>query len=60
VLPDGLFESDIVLSKEQAYEIFSKYFNDNSTRTKRKVVRDIAGLWPMPISYTFDGTHSKF
>ena len=63
VLTDGLFESDIVLRSDQAEAIFSQYTNDNdeNSRTKRKVIRDLASLWPsMPINYIFDGTHSKF
>ena len=61
VLPDGLFETDIVLTKEQAEIIFSEYSNDDgASRTKRKVVRDLASLWPsMPINYIFDGSHRK-
>jgi hypothetical protein len=62
VLTDGLFESDIVLRKEQAEAIFSQYTNDDSnSRSKRKVIRDVASLWPsMPINFIFDGTHSIF
>lgn len=58
VLPEGLFESDIVLDKEQAYTIFSQYLSNNNTREKRKVLRDVTGIWPMPITFMFDGTHS--
>jgi len=60
ISPDGLFEQDIVLSKEQAYTLFSKYFVSNDTvRDKRKVVRNSVYRWPMPIYYHFDGSHNE-
>ena len=37
----GVFEKDIVLTKSQAFEIFSRYFNGGlATRKKRKVLND--------------------
>jgi hypothetical protein len=61
VSPDGLFESDIVLSKEQAYNIFSKYLNNSqhSNSNGRKVIRNSFFRWPLPIHYHFDGSHCK-
>jgi hypothetical protein len=60
ILPEGLFETDIVLSKEQAYNLFSKYFSDDNIREKRKIIRDPVYRWPLPLYYYFDGTHSLF
>jgi hypothetical protein len=58
ILPDGVFEGDIVLSKEQAYDIFSQFIekDEDALRSKRKVSRNMQ-LWTMPINYIFDGTH---
>lgn len=59
VSPDGLFEKDIVLSKDQAYMLFSKYLISNeTTRDRRKVVRNSVYRWPLPIYYHFDGSHN--
>lgn len=63
IFPDGLFEGDIVLTKEQSGQIFSKYLNNNqqpNLREKRKTIRDVIYRWPLPIYYLFDGTHGKF
>jgi hypothetical protein len=57
ILPEGLFEGDIVLTKEQAADIFSKYIEHNKTFSERKVTNYSGYLWQMPISYLFDGTH---
>ena len=57
VSPDGLYQKDIVLSKDQAYNLFSKYFFTNSTRTGRKVVKNALHRWPLPIHYYFDDAH---
>jgi hypothetical protein len=59
VLPNALFEGDIVLSKEQAEEIFHEYIEDKTIRNKRKVISNSFSLWQMPINYFFDGSHSK-
>jgi hypothetical protein len=59
VLRNGLFEGNIVLSKEQAEEIFHEYIQDKTIRNKRKVVSNSFYLWKMPINYFFDGLHSK-
>lgn len=60
VSPDGLFEQDIVLSKDQAHALFSKYFVSNETvRDRRKVVRNSVYRWPIPIHYYFDGSHNE-
>ena len=63
ILPEGLFEGDIVLSKEQAEDIFSEDISDDATRKKRKVINNSANRWSltqMPIIYMFDGTHRTF
>lgn len=52
VLPDGLFEGDILLTEEQAFNIFEVI-------EKRKLIRDPNSRWPMPIQFYFDGSHSK-
>jgi hypothetical protein len=53
----GLFEKDIVLSKEQAFQIL---LNPNMTqKVERKILRNNLFRWPTPIFYVFDGTHSK-
>ena len=57
ISPDGLYESDIVLSQEQAYKLFSKYISP-ITANHRKVAKDAVFRWPLPIHYHFDGTHS--
>lgn len=56
------FEGDIVLSKEQAEDIFSEDISDDATRKKRKVINSSAYRWSptrMPIIYMFDGTHPE-
>ena len=57
MLPEGLFEGDIVLTKEQAQDIFFKYVEYNKTYSERKVTNYSGYLWKMPISYMFDDTH---
>ena len=57
VSPDGLFEKDIILTKDQAYNIFSKYFTDSSDR---KYIKTAVNRWPTPIYYTFDDSHGNF
>ena len=59
VLPEGLFEGDIVLTKEQAEEIFHEYLQDELTRHERKVISNSLQLWQMPVNYYFDGSHCK-
>ena len=60
-MPDGVFEGDIILSKEQAIDIFSPYIETESkTLTVRKVTEKKNTLWrTFPINYMFDGSHSK-
>lgn len=63
VSPDGLFEKDIVLSRDQAFKIFSKFFvdsNSNVIRDGRKVIKEAVYRWPLPIYYVFDGLFSNF
>lgn len=43
VLPEGLFEGDIVLTKDQAYWLFAKYLGENQPR---KVIRESVFRWP--------------
>ena len=65
----GVFEKDIILTVNQAFNIFSKYFNGSqSTRQKRKVldvesynpniyaIPDLNTLWSQEptINYIFD------
>lgn len=62
ISPDGLFEKDIVLSKDQAYLLFSKYLKPSSDSLMgdgRKVVRNSVYRWPLPIFYHFDGSHNE-
>jgi hypothetical protein len=56
VLSDGLFEGDIVLTEEQAFNIFEVIVN---TTESRKLIRDPKSRWPMPIQFYFDGSHSN-
>lgn len=61
VSPDGLFESDIVLSKEQAYRIFSKYLPKSYDEPNvRKVIRDTVHRWNLPIHFYLDQKYSIF
>jgi hypothetical protein len=46
VSPDGLYEGDIVLSKDQAYTLFSKYLKDNHVTESRKVIKKTVYRWP--------------
>lgn len=60
VSPDGLFESDIVLSKQQAYRIFSKYLPKSYDELNvRKVIRDTVHRWNLPIRFYLDPKYSK-
>lgn len=60
VSPDGLFESDIVLSKQQAYRIFSKYLPKSYDELNvRKVIRDTVHRWNLPIHFYLDPKYSN-
>jgi hypothetical protein len=57
VSPDGLYQQDIVLTKDQAYDLFSKYYFKNNGR---KVIRKSVYRWPSPIIYfNLDANYSK-
>ena len=60
-MPEGFFEGDIILTKQQAIDILSPYIDTNShTMTARKVTERTNTLWrTFPINYLFDGSHSK-
>jgi hypothetical protein len=57
ILPNGLFDGDLVLSKEQTFAILSKYLKHTSFNSKRKTLKDLQHRWPLPIYYVFDGSH---
>ena len=62
ILPEGIYDGDIVLTKEQAHDIFSPYIkdNNNSKRFKRKVTNKSESLWNnMPIKYMIHDSFSK-
>jgi hypothetical protein len=59
VFPDGMFEKDIVLSKSQAYNIFSKHFSNVSSEEYQSTIQNIVQKWPLPIYFGFDQTHGK-
>jgi hypothetical protein len=55
VSPDGLYEGDIVLSKDQAFVLFSKYLRGgaggggNHVNEARKVIKQTVYRWPAGI-----------
>ena len=62
ILPEGLYDGDIVLTQEQAYDIFSPYIKGNNSlkRFERKVTNQNKFLWNnMPIKYMIDVPFSK-
>jgi hypothetical protein len=46
VSPDGLYEGDIVLSKDQAYTLFAKYLGETPIAEARKVIKQAVYRWP--------------
>ena len=71
IFANGLFEKDIVLTKAQAFGIFSKYLNE-SIRNKRQILNYNPGEYNLPlvsnstlwsqepnIPYIFNGSHRK-
>lgn len=58
IAPDGLFEKDIVLSREQAQLILEKRFGIDQTNSD-VAIQPLVSKWPLPILYTFDGAHCK-
>lgn len=55
VAPDGLFEKDMVLSREQTLSIFKSRFLGVGNFGNEKTLA--VSKWPLPILYTFDGAH---
>ena len=58
VAPDGLFERDMVLTREQAQTVFARRIGGNENNDDFDESR-VLTKWPLPILYTFDGTHCK-
>ncbi len=57
VSPDGLYQQDIVLTKSQAYDLFSKYYFKNNGR---KVIRKSIYRWPSStIHFNLDSYYSN-
>ena len=52
---DTFFEDDIRLTVFQAEQLLQ----DLSRRPKRKLAEPLSKRWPLPILYSFDGSHSK-
>lgn len=66
ISPDGLFEKDIVLSRNQALKLFSKHFSGlnstldngkNKSANARKVIRDAVYRWSLPIYFYLDNAY---
>lgn len=56
-----LFLGDIVLTADQAEEIYERSISINKRRIKRKFIGSSVRRWDSrePIVYSFDGSHSK-
>jgi len=53
---DSLLEGDIRLTMEQAERLLTD--TRKPRRQKRKLTEPVSRRWPLPIPYTFDGSHS--
>ena len=53
IAPDGLFEKDMVLTREQAQAVFARRIGRDDLESS------VVTKWPLPILYTFDGAHCK-